>query len=107
MDKKAQGGKQAYKKLKASLSAVAGANFVVFPFLVATVELTIRYNHLESVGDLTHPGQLIPFLSGVAALADSVLYLVRPEKSSESRSDETTFAMHRVGNVAVQRDLNI
>ncbi|KAF2839407.1 hypothetical protein M501DRAFT_789163 [Patellaria atrata CBS 101060] len=56
---------------------------IMFPFFVATAEMTIQYNNLEPFGDMGTPGQLIPFVAGLASLVDSILFCCRPPKQGE------------------------
>jgi hypothetical protein len=44
---------------------------------VAAAEMIIRYNNLEPNNDLSSPGQLIPFVTGIVTLLDSVLGVCR------------------------------
>ncbi|EER28379.1 hypothetical protein D8B26_004712 [Coccidioides posadasii str. Silveira] len=52
-------------------------------FFITTVELTIHWNDLSPISDLTSPGQLIPLVTGIVALWDDFLILVRPRSSDE------------------------
>ena len=50
---------------------------VVFSMVVATAEMTIRYNKLTPQTELTLPGQFIPMVVGIAKLLDAVILVVR------------------------------
>ncbi|KAK6513716.1 hypothetical protein TWF506_008154 [Arthrobotrys conoides] len=46
--------------------------YIGWIWVVTVVELTLRWNHLEPASDLRVPGQLIPFITGVIILIDSL-----------------------------------
>jgi len=58
--------------------------------LVAAVEMTIIYNDLKPITDLTQPGQSVPLVIGAITLVDGLFAAVRPvrEKGLESTRTE-------------------
>ncbi|PWY74492.1 hypothetical protein BO94DRAFT_606951 [Aspergillus sclerotioniger CBS 115572] len=51
--------------------------WVVWVFTIVTVEVTLYWNHLTPVMDLRSPGQLIPFVTGLILLIDSLSVVSR------------------------------
>ncbi|KAB8224356.1 hypothetical protein BDV33DRAFT_188320 [Aspergillus novoparasiticus] len=48
-------------------------------FMIVAVETTLVWNHLTPLNDLRSPGQLIPFVTGIILLIDSVSVLGRED----------------------------
>lgn len=55
----------------ATATTAASQGFVVI-FVIATVEMTIKYNDLEPEKNLSLPGQTIPFSIGIVVLIDGL-----------------------------------
>jgi hypothetical protein len=50
--------------------------------------MTIVYNKLEPYGDISTPGQLIPFVAGLTSLVDAISFVFRPEKVPTDLEDK-------------------
>ena len=55
----------------ATATTALSQGFVLI-FVIATIEMTIRYNDLEPERNLSLPGQTIPFSIGMVVLMDGV-----------------------------------
>lgn len=61
-----------------------------FVFAVTTVETTIAWNNLSPSTDLSSPGQLIPFITGIVIFIDGLLSVLRPRKPELRDKDVST-----------------
>jgi hypothetical protein len=80
--------KQDYDNMKLALRSNGAYSLFIFPFFVATAEMTIVYNKLEPYGNISTPGQLIPFVAGLTSLVDVISFVFRPEKVPTDLEEE-------------------
>jgi hypothetical protein len=71
-------------------------HWLVWILVVLAVELTVKWNHLSPTTNLQSPGQLIPFISGIIILVDSVFVA--------GRQVAPPYAKHLFGLITISID---
>jgi hypothetical protein len=76
-------------------------------WFVASIELTIRWNHIEGVSTIRTTGQLIPFIIGIASFGQAVkkvvIYLIIKVRDASMSRDYHNYKVKLTAPIVLSR----